>query len=435
MKTNWFTAILGRLFWLLAICVAVGWAVGQPAWALVIGLGAYLAHTLRQTQRLQNWLHTRPGEPPPEARGLWGNIFDDIYRIQRRDQRARARLQGIIERIQTSTAALRDGVVMLDKEGHLEWWNHSAEQLLGLRAPDDSGQHVHNLLRDPRFVTYFDSGDYREPLNIPSPLRTTTWLQYNITRYGNGERLILVRDVTRLHNLEQMRKDFVANVSHELRTPLTVLVGYLETMIDADDGSHPRWTRPLVQMQQQAQRMQSLLNDLLMLSRLETANVRADEKPVRIDLMLPGIRKDALALSGDRQHQITLECSTQAPLRGLETELRSAISNLVYNAVKYTPEGSGIHVSWSRDEKGARLSVTDNGPGITADHLPRLTERFYRIDSSRNSSTGGTGLGLAIVKHVMMRHQGELKITSTPGKGSTFTCLFPAERLIEESED
>jgi len=430
VENNWFRAISGRLFWLLLGCLLIGLLVGQPAWALVIGLAIYLGWMLRQLQRFQHWLQTHPGEPPPEASGIWGEIFDGIYRMQRRDKRMRGRMQTVIERIQASTAALSDAVVMIDKDGHLEWWNHAAESLLGLRAPDDSGQHVHNLLRDPRFVHYFDHGNYREPLDIPSPLNINTWLQYNITRYGNGERLLLVRDVTRLHNLEQMRKDFVANVSHELRTPLTVVVGYLETMIDSDDGSNPRWMRPLHQMQQQARRMQSLLNDLLMLSRLETSEASAEEKPVDIALMLPGIRKDALAVSGERQHSISIDCATQARIMGWESELRSAISNLVYNAVKYTQDGGEIQITWVQDDRGARLSVTDNGPGIAAEHLHRLTERFYRVDSSRNSTTGGTGLGLAIVKHVLMRHHGELQISSTPGKGSSFTCVFPAERLI-----
>lgn len=430
MDKNGFRAITGKLFWLLLICLLIGLAIGQPAWALVIGLGGYLMWMLLQLRRFQHWLRADPGAPPPEAPGLWGDIFDGIYRMQRRDKRLRARMQSVIERIQSSTAALSDGVVMIDKDGHLEWWNHAAESLLGLRAPDDSGQHVHNLLRDPRFIDYFDQGNYREPLDIPSPVNINTWLQYNITRYGKGERLLLVRDVTRLHNLEQMRKDFVANVSHELRTPLTVVVGYLETMIDSDNGSNSRWQRPLHQMQQQARRMQSLLNDLLMLSRLETSEATAEEKPVDIALMLPSIRKDALALSGDRQHEIIIEAATQARLMGLETELRSAISNLVYNAVKYTQDGGSVQISWSQDDGGARLSVMDNGPGISQEHLHRLTERFYRVDSSRNSTTGGTGLGLAIVKHVLMRHQAELQITSTVGEGSTFTCLFPPERLI-----
>lgn len=432
MKTNWLISITGGLLWVLVPCLIAGLILGQPAWALVTGLALYLAYTLWQARRLQSWLNESSGEPPPEARGAWGLVFDEVYRMQRRDQRARARLEAIIARIQASTAALRDGVVMLDQEGHLTWWNHAAEQLLGLRAPD-SGQHVHNLLRDPRFVEYFEQTDYREPLNIQSPLSITTWLQYDITRYGDGERLILVRDITRLHNLEQMRKDFVANVSHELRTPLTVLVGYLETMLDNAEGPQSRWIRPLQQMQQQASRMQSLLNDLLMLSRLETSDVRIEERPVAIDRMLTEIRKDALALSGERRHEITLEITSPATLKGLETELRSAISNLVYNAVKYTQDGGHIHISWSRDDQGARLSVADNGPGIPREHLHRLTERFYRVDSSRNSTTGGTGLGLAIVKHVMMRHQGSLQISSSPGQGSTFTCVFPPERLLDPS--
>ena len=432
MKKNWLISITGSLLWVLLPCLIIGLILGQPVWALVIGLTLYLAYTLWQTQRLKAWLNQRPGEPPPEARGPWGAVFDEIYRMQRRDQRARARLEAIIARIQASTAALRDGVVMLDQEGHLTWWNHAAEQLLGLRAPD-SGQHVHNLLRDPRFVEYCEQTDYPEPLNIQSPLSITTWLQYNITRYGDGERLILVRDITRLHNLEQMRKDFVANVSHELRTPLTVLVGYLETMLDNAAEPQSRWIRPLQQMQHQASRMQSLLNDPPMLSRPETPDVRIAEGPVAIDRMLTEIRKDALALSGERRHEITLEITSPATLKGLETELRSAISNLVYNAVKYTQDGGRIHISWSRDDQGARLSVADNGPGIPREHLHRLTERFYRVDSSRNSTTGGTGLGLAIVKHVMMRHQGSLQISSSPGQGSTFTCVFPPERLLNPS--
>lgn len=432
MKTNWLISITGGLLWVLVPCLIAGLILGQPAWALVTGLALYLAYTLWQARRLQSWLNASSGEPPPEAGGAWGLVFDEVYRMQRRDQRARARLEAIIARIQASTAALRDGVVMLDQEGHLTWWNHAAEQLLGLRAPD-SGQHVHNLLRDPRFVEYFEQTDYREPLNIQSPLSITTWLQYDITRYGDGERLILVRDITRLHNLEQMRKDFVANVSHELRTPLTVLVGYLETMLDNAAEPQSRWIRPLQQMQHQASRMQSLLNDLLMLSRLETSDVRIEERPVAIDRMLTDIRKDALTLSGERRHEITLEITSPATLKGLETELRSAISNLVYNAVKYTQDGGHIHISWSRDDQGARLSVADNGPGIPREHLHRLTERFYRVDTSRNSTTGGTGLGLAIVKHVMMRHQGSLQISSSPGQGSTFTCVFPPERLLDPS--
>ncbi len=430
MGNNWFTAVLNRLFWLMLLCLVAGLILDAVAWTLVAGLTLYLFWILRQMFRFHHWLRTRPNDPPPEAKGVWGEIFDSIYHMQRRDSRMRARLQAVIDRIQASTAALSDAVVMIDPDGHLEWWNHAAEQLLGLRAPDDSGQHVTNLIRDPRFVAYFDQDSYKEPLDIPSPIDINSWLQYAITRYGRGDRLMVVRDVTRMHNLEQMRKDFVANVSHELRTPLTVVVGYLETLLDAEDSINPRWKRALQQMQQQARRMQTLLNDLLLLARLETSDTVDDEKPVAVDLLLLGIRQDAQALSAERNHHISLEASSQLRLRGIEGELRSAFSNLVFNAVKYTPDEGEIQIRWWQDERGAHLSVSDNGVGIAPQHISRLTERFYRVDSSRNSSTGGTGLGLAIVKHVLLRHDGKLEITSTPGKGSTFTCHFPSGRIV-----
>ena len=287
-----------------------------------------------------------------------------------------------------------------------------------------------NLIRDPRFIQYFDQGRYKDPLDVLSPINASVWLQYAITHYGSGERLMVVRDVTRLHNLEQMRKDFVANVSHELRTPLTVVVGYLETMLDSEDSISPRWRRALQQMQQQARRMQSLLNDLLLLARLETSDTAGEAKPVAVDRMLIGIRQDALALSAERNHRITLESLTTRGLLGVDGELRSAFSNLVFNAVKYTPANGEINIRWWEDDDGAHLSVRDNGTGIAPQHISRLTERFYRVDSSRNSNTGGTGLGLAIVKHVLIRHGAELKITSVLGQGSCFTCHFPRQKLV-----
>ncbi|UAW98340.1 phosphate regulon sensor histidine kinase PhoR [Halopseudomonas nanhaiensis] len=430
MTINWFRAVLYRLALLLLLCTLFGLLIDQLAWTLAAGLALHTLWTLRQLLRFQNWLKNHPNELPPDARGVWHDIFDSIYQMQRRDARHRQRLQAVIDRIQSSTAALKDAVVMVDREGHLEWWNHAAERLLGLRAPADSGQTVTNLIRDPRFVSFFEQGAYRETLDIHSPIDANVWLQYAITRYGEGERLMVVRDVTRLHNLEQMRKDFVANVSHELRTPLTVVVGYLETLTDNVDEINPRWKRALLQMQQQGRRMQSLLNDLLLLARLETSDTAAETKPVAVERMLATIRQDAQALSGEQNHRITLEALSDRRLLGVEGELRSAFSNLVFNAVKYTPAGGDIHVRWWVDDNGAHMSVRDNGVGIAPQHISRLTERFYRVDSSRNSNTGGTGLGLAIVKHVLIRHDGELKIHSAVGQGSSFTCHFPLKRLV-----
>jgi two-component system phosphate regulon sensor histidine kinase PhoR len=416
---------------LVTACLVVGLISGYYGWSLAAGLGVYLAWTLKQLLRLHEWLRLhKPDEAPPDGYGLWGEVFDSIYNLQRRDQRVRGRLQAVIDRVQESTAALKDAVIMLDSDGNLEWWNRAAETLLGLKTPQDSGQPVTNLVRHPRFKEYFEQDNYLEPLEIPSPINDRVRVQLLITRYGNNEHLMLVRDVTRIHQLEQMRKDFVANVSHELRTPLTVICGYLETLLDNVEGVNPRWVRALQQMHQQGARMQTLLNDLLLLAKLEATDYPSDNQPVVVPTLLQTIKNDAQALSGQRNQHITLQIDSEARLKGSEHELRSAFSNLVFNAVKYTPAEGTIHLRWWSDEQGAHLRVQDSGPGIETKHLPRLTERFYRVDSSRASNTGGTGLGLAIVKHVLLRHRGTLEISSVLGKGSSFTCHFAPAQVI-----
>lgn len=429
MNQDWQGALVRRLLLLLAGCLLIGLITGEYAWALVLGLGGYLGWTLQQMRRLQQWLKSElPDKPPPDSHGIWGDIFDSLYQLQRRDLHLRGQLQSVIDRVQGSTTALKDAVVMLDSDANLEWWNPAAERLLGLKKPQDSGHPITNLVRHPSFKEYFDSGRHEEPLDLSSPVNDRLWLQITITRYGNSEYLMVVRDITRLHQLEQMRKDFVANVSHELRTPLTVIAGYLETLLEHSEDTSPRWTRALQQMNQQAGRMQHQLNDLLLLAKLEATTPPTSAKPVNVAALLESIRNDALALSAEQQHTISLDMDTTLALRGSDSELRSAFSNLLFNAVKYSPPGGQIHLRWWQDKYGAHLAVEDSGIGIEPKHLPRLTERFYRVDSSRASSTGGTGLGLAIVKHVLLRHQGRLDIDSTPGKGSIFTCSFPHSR-------
>ena len=425
MNQNWHSTLIRHLLLLVTGCLLIGLATGYYGWSLAAGVALYLGWTLKQLLRLHDWLRNhQPDEAPPDGYGLWGEVFDSIYHLQRRDQRVRGRLQAVIDRVQESTAALKDAVVMLDSEGNLEWWNRAAETLLGLKTPQDSGQPVTNLVRHPRFKEYFEQDSYAEPLDIPSPVNDHLRIQLYITRYGNNEHLMLVRDVTRIHQLEQMRKDFIANVSHELRTPLTVICGYLETLLDNVDDVNPRWKRPLSQMQQQGERMQTLLNDLLLLAKLEATDYPSDNQPVQVERLLRTVKSDAQALSGQRNQTITLEAQADVALKGSETELRSAFSNLVFNAVKYTPDGGSIRIRWWADASGAHLSVQDSGVGIDSKHLPRLTERFYRVDSSRHASTGGTGLGLAIVKHVLLRHRARLEISSVLGHGSTFTCHF-----------
>lgn len=420
-----FSAELQRILIILAICGLIGFFSDNIAFWLLVGCAIYILMMLRQMRSLNQWLLRQENEHPPEASGIWGQIFDNIYQLHKQQREEKGNLQAVINRIQEISSALKDGLLILDARGHLDFWNPAAHRMLALHTKDQ-GQSVINFIRHPKFVSYFEEGKYEEPLELPSPRFPSKFLQFQITRFGKGERLIVVRDVTQLHNLEQMRQDFIANVSHELRTPLTVINGYVETL--ADNNTTPSWDKPLQQMMQQAKRMSLLINDLLVLSKLETTEAGHNHKPINIDQLLTIVKSEADVLSQDKAQKLTLICNnTTKPimLLGNEKELHSAFSNLVINAIKYTPNEGQVKIMLWQDQQHFYVSVSDNGPGIEAQHIPRLTERFYRVDASRNSSTGGTGLGLAIVKHVLMRHEAELKITSEVGKGSMFICVFP----------
>ncbi|GAA6151288.1 phosphate regulon sensor histidine kinase PhoR [Pseudoteredinibacter isoporae] len=420
-------AELKRIAFFTLICLIFGWLNGYISWTLIIGGGLYMGWVLLQIRQLYLWVTSRRREPPPDTVGIWGEIFDNIYRMQKRHEKERRRLQGMIRRGQQTTAALRDAVVLLDANGGLNWWNQAAETLLGLQ-PIDQGHPLVNFVRHPSFIAYFEACDYYEPLDLPSPRNESKQLQYQINRFGKGERLVVVRDVTRVHRLEQVRKDFVANVSHELRTPLTVLRGYIETLSMSPD-LNPVMNRAFEQMQQQSDRMNLLINDLLVLSNLETDDSERNQQTVPLKPLLNIIAADAMALSDDRQHNVTVNCDEDIALIGNEKELHSAFSNLAFNAVKYSKPDSDIKLTIAIDESALIFSVKDQGDGIDPIHIPRLTERFYRVDNgSRNSDAGGTGLGLAIVKHILLRHDAHLSIESKLGKGSTFSCIFPRDR-------
>lgn len=418
-----------RLVSLTLLGALLGWYWHKPALGAACVLLWLLGQHLWQLLRLARWLQ-QPSEVPPEAHKLWGEVFDGIYHYQRRQKADQQQLAQLLERIQDSSQALRDGVVMIDRQGNLEWWNHAAEKLLGLSAASDRGQPITHLLRSPQFVDYYERQHYLDPLVLPSHVDEERLLEYHITLFGKNERLLLVRDCTKMQRLERMRQDFVANVSHELRTPLTVLSGYLETFSDHAETLPPHWQRGLTLMTEQSARMEHLVTELLTLSRLETSEFKAEVEPINVTELLTAIRADALALS-EHQHQLSLVIDKHLYLRGCINELRSAVSNLVFNAVKYTPPGSTIKLHWYRDTTGAYLEVSDDGPGIDSKHLGFLTQRFYRVDDSRSSQTGGTGLGLAIVKHVMLRHQGRLTINSSAEHGSCFTCCFPLSQVLE----
>lgn len=424
MQTSDWKSELYRLLLWLASALLIGWLLDGAAWALALAALAYCARSLYQLHVLQQWVTHRPSSEPPEASGLWGVVMDALYRLQQKDRRERVRLRALISYLRESFMSLPYGAVMIDAEHNIEWSNKAAEALLGLRFPEDTGQQILNLVRAPEFIAYFEAEEYSRPLELASPFRGGTQLQVHITFFGKRSRLLFVRDVTQTFRLEQMRKDFVANVSHELRTPLTVINGYLETFSDSLGEGNPRWRRALDQMLAQSRRMQTLINDLLLLSRLETVPQPGEQDTIAVRPLLEMIREEALAAAGGRR-EISIECDDGVALVGNRTELHSAIANLVFNATRYTEEGGHIALRWYADRERGYLQVEDDGIGIEAEHIPRLTERFYRVDKSRSMDTGGTGLGLAIVKHVLIRHDAQLNITSRPGEGSCFTCVFP----------
>lgn len=419
-----FTTELQRILIILVICSLIGFFSHNYLVWILLGCAAYILWMLWQMRRLNQWLVNRHSEHPPEASGIWGQIFDNIYQLQRDQHLEKENLQNVIKRVQEISSALKDGLVILDERGHLDFWNPAAHRMLALSIKDQ-GQSVINFIRHPKFVAYFEEGNYDQAIEIPSPRFPSKQLQLQITGFGKNEHLIVIRDVTQMHKLEKMRRDFIANVSHELRTPLTVINGYVETL--ADNNTTPAWDKPLQQMLQQSKRMSLLINDLLILSNLETTEAGQNHKPINLEQFLAAIKAEAELLAREKYQQLTLICNnTTRPLLlpGNEKELHSAFSNLITNAIKYTPNEGRISILLWQDQKQVYVSVSDNGPGIEPHHLPRLTERFYRVDASRNSNTGGTGLGLAIVKHVLLRHYAELQITSEPGKGSVFTCVF-----------
>lgn len=410
---------------LLASGALLGWIVGDAGIGAGLGLLAYVVWHLRNVLRLA--LSLRGDGDTPESIGLWGDLFERLYRARREATVTRRRLAQIVQRFEESSAALPDAAVALGEHGGIDWCNEAAQRLLGLRTPRDLGQRITNVVRDPSFARYFNGeGDRAMGVEFSAPQDDRLILHAQIIAFGQGRQLLLVRDITQGRRLEQVRRDFVANASHELRTPLTVVYGFLETLT-ADAGELPeRWRRPLDLMTQQTLRMQRIIDDMLMLAQLEGDSRRHAEGDVNVPNLLQQIRSEAIALSGGRRHRVEVHADPQLWLRGNETELRSAFANLVGNAVQHTPDGSLITVRWGLLDGCPVLAVQDNGEGIAAEHLPRLSERFYRVDASRSRARGGTGLGLAIVKHALARHDAELLIESQVGVGSTFSCVFPA---------
>ena len=425
-----FVRELARVALIAAAGAALGYGIDAPAYGLAGGLLAVLIAWLIQLYRVQRWLED-PGNEPPEGYGIWGLLFDNIYLLQRRSREAQGRLESALVYLQDSLASMRDAWMVIDPRGAIAWSNESAEHLLGVRFPEDRGRPLLNLLRLPAFSSYFMDGDFSEPLRLPPAQDGERCLQFEVSTFGEGDRLVFVRDVTEQYKLESMRRDFVGNVSHELRTPLTVIKGYIETLLEMPSYDGETVHRPMRQMGEQVARMESLLKDLLWLSRIES--VESHRKTERVDF--PAFLQELIAelRTAFPNRTIDLVIESQGGVYGDAQELHSAVSNLVVNALKYSDEDEPVTVEWHSLDDNLALSVRDRGVGIEASHIPRLTERFYRVDRSRSQRTGGTGLGLAIVKHVAVSHQAELEISSEPGEGSCFTLRFP--KLPPEADD
>jgi two-component system phosphate regulon sensor histidine kinase PhoR len=400
----------------------------QLAIVLWLCLLIYLARHLFFANRLLAWLRSGRASELPQGDGIWEEIYYLIYRFRRRNKQRKKRLIFMLERFRTATAALPDATVVLGPRDEIDWFNEAAEHLLGLRR-GDIGQTIGNLLRYPKFTHYLKYADYKSTVCIPSPVADNVQLDIRVVPYGEDLRLLVAQDVTQLRFMERVRTDFVANVSHELRTPLTVLKGYLEALRDSQGKIPDSHLKVFRRMEEQTARMQSLIDGLLSLTRLESGVHPLPHNPVDVPALLKLVCEEVQLLP-DEPPAIELRLETGACLLGAEQELRSAFSNLVVNAAKYTLPNGRVTVRWRDDGQGARLEVEDTGPGIAQEHVPRLTERFYRVDVEGNKTKTGSGLGLAIVKHVMARHGAELKIVSAPGKGSCFSCCFPEKRVV-----
>jgi two-component system phosphate regulon sensor histidine kinase PhoR len=411
-----------------AIALPVGYFFSHWAgWGLFCaGLALQMLFHFRNFSRLDRWSREPVVDANLEGEGEWDDIFGRLYRHEKDLRQQIADRDAEISRLIAAVQALTDGVVLLDLQDHIVFCNRMAESQLGLRSAIDRGQSIVNLIRQPEFVAYLAAADFSRPLTLRPERYKDRVYSIHIVAYGGNRRLMQVKDVTQADRLDQTRRDFVANVSHELRTPLTVLAGFLETFQELELGPDEQ-KHYLSLMADQSHRMQSIVQDLLTLSSIESAPPPADET-VDMANLIDKLRRDAEALSGG-QHHIVVETDGHGDLRGSEPELISAFANLVTNAVRYTPPGGTVTIQWKATPQGAEFAVQDTGPGIEARHIPRLTERFYRVDRGRSRDSGGTGLGLAIVKHSLSRHQALLDIKSEIGKGSRFAARFPANRV------
>lgn len=430
--------MLERLSWkrlvleLILCCLPaalLGIFFGYLPWFLLAAVTGLLAWHFWNLMRLSWWLWVDKSMTPPPGTGSWEPLLYGLHQMQMRNKKRRRELGNLIKRFRSGAESLPDAVVLTTEEGAIFWCNGLAQQLLNLRWPDDNGQNILNLLRYPEFTRYYKARNFDRPLNLV--LNNGRHLEMRMMPYSEQQLLMVARDVTQMHQLEGARRNFFANVSHELRTPLTVLQGYLEMMQEQTLEGLPR-EKALHTMREQTSRMEGLVKQLLTLSKIEAAPITPPNEIIDVPMMLRVVEREAQTLSHNK-HELEFVVNGALKVLGNEEQLRSAISNLVYNAVNHTPAGTHITVQWQRVAHGVQFSVEDNGPGISAEHIPRLTERFYRVDKARSRQTGGSGLGLAIVKHAVNHHDSKLEIQSTPGKGTRFSFMLPERLMVKHA--
>lgn len=418
---------------LILLATIIGLITQSWGWSFLLVLGLYVLRNMYYFARFLRMVKSPELEAQQVPFGVWGDIFDSYFEKSFQEKRQIKRLKSETDQVQQAMNLLPDAHISLSKNYKIEWINHGAEVLLGL-GQNDVGQLITNLLRQPEITAYFESGQFDQTVEFYQTHQSTQRLSASMVPYFQHHFLFIVRDITAAHNLAQVRRDFVANASHELRTPLTVLSGYLELMHDDLNQLPTLWQGPVEQMNSQAQRMQNIINDLLTLSAIEADSYKTPPDQIDMQDLLLTLEQDMHQLS-QNEHQIKFEVATHKNLFGLVEPLRSVFVNLASNAVRYTPPGGKITVRWlENDQHQLVFEVQDTGIGISREDIPRLTERFYRVDTARSRSSGGTGLGLAIVKHIIERHHAKLDIQSRLKVGSTFRVTFPAAMTREPAK-
>ncbi len=420
-----------RLLTVFGLALVLGLLIGDVSFALLLGALAYLVWLHLHLYKFLRWVELRKHLTAPEISGLFEQLSHAVESLRSHQKGHQKKLLKYLNRFREATSALPDAIVDLGPDGAIEWANTNAQRLLGIRWPQDGRQRVTNLVRSPAFNQLLaDKDGAGKSVDIPSPINDIIQLRLRIIPYAKNKTLLVAHEVTQIKQVEQIRRDFVANVSHELRTPLTVISGYVENLEMDELNCPPHWRPILLQIQTQTHRMRDIIEELLVLARLEQRKHVRELHPIAVPELIRRIMSEAEILSGSRQHRFHVEVDNELLLSGSQHEIYSAFSNLVTNAVQYTPDHGEIRAAWYGDERGAHFEVADSGIGIPEEHLPRITERFYRVDKGRSRDSGGTGLGLAIVKHVLTRHHANLHIDSKLGAGSLFRCDFPQEMVI-----